>query len=445
MAVNTRTSRLSKILVETLELGFDDAEAKLQSLRLEIVVGPLSRSPSAQAAILTAIAVGLRTFVGGVRVSGDLDVPLSTTLPLQAPTLAKAAAALGATTFNEAPSQTIVFGTGDDDPLPGVIYPWWNGWKAGAAFDKRTHCDRDAYNPLTGIAAAALAVAVAFEAARRETVPRFEVDLWPVQDGEQPPAFDELFLPADLWLIGLGNLGQTYLWVLSSLPYRSPSDVSLVLQDRDKIGDENWSTSILVQDGDFGKLKTSVGERWGEAKGFNIRRIDRMIKPTDGLDDQDPRLALSGVDKIAVRRSLGGIGFDCIIDAGLGVSAAEFDRYRVNIFDGDRTPDRHFESLSDPVRPDQLPEDGSYAELAQQIGRCGAIEIAGASAAALFVSMLAATIAITRAIAVVSGCAIPASEAGWVLDRSKPRRGSTFKPRVRGVKHAGHPMTTAAQ
>lgn len=442
MAMNTRTSRLSKILVETEELGFADAEAKLQSLRLEVVMGPSSRSPAAQAAVLTAVAVGLRTFVGGVRVSGDVDVPLSTALPLQAPTLADAAATLGATAFDGAPSQTIVIGAGEEAPLPGVIYPWWHGWKAGAAAEKPACCDREDHNPLIGIAAAALAVAVAFEAARRGNTPRLEVDLWPSQDGEQLPAFDELFLPADLWLIGLGNLGQAYLWVLSSLPYRSPSDVSIVLQDRDKIGDENWSTSILVQDGDFGKLKTRVAERWAGAKGFNARRIDRMIRPTDGLDDEDPRLALSGVDKIAVRRSLGGIGFDCIIDAGLGVTAAEFDRYRVNVFDSDRGPDRHFQSLSDAVRPDQLPEDGSYVELAQQIGRCGAIEIAGASAAALFVSMLAATIAIARTIGLVSGCAIPASEAGWVLDRSKPRRGSSFKPNVRGVKHAGRPTCT---
>ena len=125
------------------------------------------------------------------------------------------------------------------------------------------------------------------------------------------------------------------------------------------------------------------------------------------------------------------------------MAATEFDRYRVTIFDNDRSPDQHFKLLSDAIKANTLPDSHSYVELAQQIGRCGAIQIAGGSAA-LFVSMLTATMAITRAIAIVSGCAV-ASEAGWVLARSKPRRGSTFKPNSRGVKHAGHPALAATK
>jgi hypothetical protein len=38
-----------------------------------------------------------------------------------------------------------------------------------------------------------------------------------------------------LWLIGLGHLGQAYLWALGLLPYASSDAVSLILQDTDII------------------------------------------------------------------------------------------------------------------------------------------------------------------------------------------------------------------
>jgi hypothetical protein len=39
------------------------------------------------------------------------------------------------------------------------------------------------------------------------------------------PRLREVFLPAGLWLVGLGNLGQAYLWSLTLLPYAHPDEV----------------------------------------------------------------------------------------------------------------------------------------------------------------------------------------------------------------------------
>ena len=110
---------------------------------------------------------------------------------------------------------------------------------------------------------------------------------------------------------------------------------------------------MLVKDETFGSLKTKVAEHWASAKDFDARRVDRRLFARDRLDDADPRLALSGVDKVEARRLLAEVGFDCIVNAGLGRAASDFDRYRVTVFDRARSIDKHFAGLeATPVGQD---------------------------------------------------------------------------------------------
>jgi len=98
-------------------------------------------------------------------------------------------------------------------------------------------------------------VGAAFEAAcGRQNHDGFKLDLWGLE-GRLAPTFAEGFLPGALWMIGMGNLGQAYLWALGSLPYADPGSVSLVLQDYDRITEENWATSVLVKEETYGALK----------------------------------------------------------------------------------------------------------------------------------------------------------------------------------------------
>ena len=111
----------------------------------------------------------------------------------------------------------------------------------------------------------------------------------------------------------------------------------VVLLHRDTVSEDDWATSVLVKDETLGFLKTKVAEHWASAKDFDARRVDRRLFARDRLDDVDPRLALSGVDKVEARRLearrlLAEVGFDCIINAGLGRAASNFDRYRVTVF-----------------------------------------------------------------------------------------------------------------
>ncbi len=438
MALNRQIARLAKILVDSEGLSFDEAQARLEARTLEIIVGKDAVSPAAHAAVLTAVSVGRRTFVGGVRVKGALDQPLNSALPLSARTLGGAAVMVGASQFEGAPSRTICIAIDNHDSESWSVAAWWDGWRAGTA-EVGAAISGAADNPLVGIAAGALAVGVAFQTERGSDVgSRSEVDLWPNERPGGAPVFSEVFLPGALWLIGLGNLGQAYLWALSALPYVDPGTVSLVLQDRDEVTVENWGTSVLVQDENYGSLKTKVGERWGESKGFDVRRIDRRLVAGDRLDDDDPRVALSGVDKIEVRTLMANIGFDCIVDAGLGRTAADFDRYRVSVFDRTRPIDKHFAGVRDKTIEEQIPNGNAYRLLEAEVGRCGTTEIAGASVAAPYVSAIAAAVAVSRLIAVVSGCECPPAEVRQ-LSSSKTRTAPSVRFAARGMRHAGKP------
>jgi hypothetical protein len=440
MALERQISRLSKILVENEGISFDEAQARLRAHTLEIVATSDAITPAAHAAILTALSVGRRTFVGGVRIVGKVDQPLNSALPLQAGTLGDAVIRLGASNFSGPPSRRILVGSAAPCTYSSTwaVAPYWNGWLAGTgALGDAAYGESD--NPLSGVAAGALAVAKAFEAqrgVRREL--KTEINLWP--SGWSVP-FSEAFLPGALWLVGLGNLGQAFLWALGSLPYRDPSEISLVLQDRDKITEDNWATSVLVHDHCDGWLKTKVGEEWALAKGFDVRRIDRNLLVGDRLENDDPRVALSGVDKIASRKAMSGVGFACIIDVGLGRTSESFERYRVTVFDQSKPIDKHFAGQSDtPVGRLPTGKTLPYRLLEREVGQCGAAEIAGASVAAPYVSAIAATVAISRLIAVSSGCEYPVSEVGVVSDLGARRLGPLFKSNARGISHAGKPI-----
>ncbi len=443
MALNAELSRGAKILVGA-GLDFEAAQAKLGALSLDVVVGrDVVGDPAAQAAVLTAVSVGLRSFVGGVRVFGAAGVTLALPLPLGAATLDGAAAALGAHERATPASRTIVIGgTG---PCADATAAWFDGWRAGYASAGAAVCGTGG-NPLSGAAAGALAVGAAFRAAcGLPYEAEGSASLWnPGDPGAPAPPFGEVFLPNSVWLLGLGNLGQAYLWALSLLPYADPADVELTLQDADRVGPQNWGTSVLVRHRAYGDLKTRIAEDWALGRGFRVRRVDRRLAATDRLAEDDPRVAFTGFDSVASRRLVLHTGFEAVIDAGLGRTAEDYDRYRVNVFDREVSMERHLEALTDPVDDGALHGTDAYRRLEREVGQCGMLEIAGAAAAAPYVSALAATVAATRLIQLASGCEHCSSEVGWVGSRSRRRTAGWRVSSARGVGHAGRPAIAEA-
>ncbi len=437
MAIDLEIARLSKILVDSEGIDFDEAEARLRGLRLEIIVGENSSSPAAHAAVLTAVSVGRRTFLGGVRVVGKTDQAVITVLPFNASTLGQACAAVGARQFDGDATFTILIGhSGAVHAGPGVA-AHWDGWVAGVRpMDDKSAVGVDGANPLAGIASGALAVGCGFDSARAhpQGLPA-DVLLWGLPDA---PDFAEVFLPAAIWIVGLGNLGQAFAWALSALPYANPSHVSLVLHDFDHVSEENWGTSVLVGDGEYGALKNKIVEQWLGQRGFGVRRVDRRLLPTDRITDGEPKLAFSGLDKNRARRDMASVGFEAIVDAGLGRTADDFDKFRVTAFHAGRSIDGYFAGRDDP-QPVEIPDAPAYQKLAA-VDRCGAAEIAGASVAVPYVSAVAAAIAVARMIAFVSGQPMVPSTARRTSSSQNRRSSNSETLKCLGLRHAGRPV-----
>jgi len=244
MLINSETSRLRSLLVNSGQLGFTDADERLLQTSLALAADhDVLRAPAAQAAFLTAVAIGIRSF-GEIAVPAGLDIDVQTRLPISGKTLAEQVRVLGAIerTFKPGERLLIIGPCAYNDQHPAVRAVW-NGWTAGV--QPATHAVESGSTScvLAGATAGALGIAEAFlaeygdaRAGRRVQ----HLSLWTpgvYSDGNSAPP--QFALPLAEWVIGLGNLGQTHLWCLALLPYPNPEDVVLTLQDFDIVKREN--------------------------------------------------------------------------------------------------------------------------------------------------------------------------------------------------------------
>ena len=104
---------------------------------------------------------------------------------------------------------------------------------------------------------------------------------WLADDASEPAL---AWLPSQLWLIGLGNLGQAFAWALATLPYADTKEVKLVLQDDDRLATSNDSTSLLSFIKDVGQRKARTIGAWLDARGFDTVCIENRFGTVDDAD-----------------------------------------------------------------------------------------------------------------------------------------------------------------
>lgn len=412
--------RIAKLFVDTEQVSLEVAREKLSEHRVSLVCGPdLASSPSLQAALLTAVNVANRCFPGAVSVYlpyDDFDArPL---VPWPSVSIVNAVRSLGATVrHSSAPSvaeSTLVFGTRPDvhEGLQ-VTFDGWAGAVCPVAWGGRL-AERERY-VLAGVLAGALGVGEIFlqfagvniEATRRTV----GLSLWrpdvPLSD---PAGFGVSveFLPQEFWVLGLGHLGQAFLWCIGMLPFSSPAEVAIFLQDFDRIAPANLDTQILTSPGDVGRLKTRVALRWLRRRRFDPRIIERPFGPETRRLDGEPRLALCGFDFAGPRESLDDAGFTQVVECGLGGRADNFHCLHLHTLpDGSRhsrqiwpTEERERVEAQARKRQEKLArENAAYRELGARVN-CGQVEMAGKAVAVPFVGAVAGALVISETLRV---------------------------------------------
>jgi hypothetical protein len=403
---------LHRLVKEAIDSGaaasIAEAEAMFRGFRLGFTIDRAEADEvSHQIALLTGVALARRVFLGGVSVSGALSAPLRIPFPLGG-TLGEAVVKLGGSISDGALKDPII--TIGGSPLPRSkgfhIRTVYAGWRGGVV---PAHADLSPVAaptmPLAPMLSAALAVNEAFFYTRRgnETFGHRPVglSLWrPPRDADWlSGAADEpelRYLPSRLWLIGLGHLGQAYLWGLGMLPYPNPtSGLELVLQDVDSITPSTESTSVLTDSTQVGRKKTRITAAWAEKRGFSVSIHERLFAADFTRQPDEPSVALCGLDNALGRRALDKVGFDFVVEAGLGRGYSDFRNIRLHTLPGPRAAASIWGTESDGEAVEERP---GYQNLLKdgELDRCGITLLAGKGVGAPFVGAVAASLALSE-------------------------------------------------
>jgi hypothetical protein len=340
--------RVSRAIIEKHGCTYSEALNILNGLRLNLICGEeIRHSISLQAALLTAVNAGKRCFLGGVSVVLPKNVANLLPWPTES-SLNQVVTDLGAvlaTPSYSSVSHTLYFGAASD-PVEDGLSVVCSGWRGGVAPADQHLSLQSSYDFATGgVLAGSLGVAKGFFrvtglSSRFVTEPQ-GLSLWRpdvnwLKDEADGPRLE--ILPLGMWLLGLGHLGQAYVWNLGLLPYPTPNLAKIFLQDFDQVVAANWNAGLLCDEASPGKLKTRLCNIWLEARGFRTRLVERPFDEMTRRTGEEPFIALCGFDNTKSRSYLEDAGFDLVVECGLGGGTSNFDDIVMHTFpDASRT------------------------------------------------------------------------------------------------------------
>jgi hypothetical protein len=417
-----KLSRISKLFVDSDQMTVGEAQARREQFAVTLRCGPdVRQSRTLQVAVLTATSIATRCFPGAVRVVLDKVAPDSNIVlsPLIQGTFAEALAELVGPQNLQISNDSYVTGKvllfGDVPQQAGALCVTFDGWIAqvGPAATSGRLAERP-YCALAGVLAGALALSEVFlsfaelniAATRRIAgLSLWRPDLPHTHPAAQGPQVE--VLPQELWVLGLGHLGNAYLWSIAALPYAEPQAVEIYLNDFDKVEAENFETGLIFIPDDEGHLKSRVCSRWLEARGFHTRLLERPFdadfRRRKTRPQIEPPLALCGFDSNPARRMLPGADFLHVVDSGLGGTKHNFETISLHTLPNLRTAEELWPDLSAEQQEAQrleidriAQENPGYEQLSEDV--CGRAKLAGKSVAVPFVGVTAATLVIAEAI-----------------------------------------------
>ncbi len=416
--IGNELNRSIKLAIDSGEASsIDEARAIFERYKLAISVGlDIASSATKQAALLTAVNTARRCFLGGVEVQiteadSELLVPWR-----HCRKIGHAIIDLGGTLRDaiDADVPRVIIG---DVNTRGqnhfAVRATFDGWVGGVApiEDGIRLSEFQEFTP-AGVLAGALAVSEAFQHVRGRNAlaghRAIGLSLWKPDSArswtnERDTGPELEWLPSNGWLIGLGHLGQAYLWTLGFLPYANPELLELVLQDYDELVLANDSTSLLTNIKMIGQKKTRAMASWCAQRGFRTRIVERRFAANLEIDEEEPQVALCGVDNQPARAALEDVGFAQIIEAGLGRGTEEYLAFQMHCFPAERAA-RDRWSSADSVQSENVSEKPAYESLAAQgMDKCGLTMLANRSVGASFVGAFTSTLVVSELLRMAIG------------------------------------------
>ncbi len=389
--------RLMKLLVDSGEVAtIDEAITTFAGYGVRLTLGDdIAQDRGLQIMALTVINTAARSFQGNVHIIGDLSLTLD--VPgFEDSSLASFVewAGVNAACIPTEAWPEIRVGRCAVPAGRMSLEPWAAGWAFGIGPSAESRYP--VFAPAC-IAAAALAVSETFSLLRKDNPYAgrrpLSLSLWSMKaDAAQPPDGVGRAICGDLWIVGLGHLGQAYCWALGMM--ERSSSTRLVLQDVDVITRSTMTTSMLSSLSDIGSKKTRTVASWMEGRGFDTRLLERRFDASTRVAPGEPTTALFGVDNPGARRACEGAGFFLVLDAGLGSGHRDFRALRVRAFPGTSSASRIWAS-DVPQASTQLAP--AYRALLQSgHDPCGVTTLATRSVGAPFVGCYAAAVLVSE-------------------------------------------------
>jgi hypothetical protein len=141
---------------------------------------------------------------------------------------------------------------------------------------------------------------------------------------------------------------------------------------------------------------------WAERRGFATSIHERLFDSCFRRQESEPAVALCGVDNALARRALDPVGFDVVVEAGLGRGYRDFRSMRLHTLPGSR-------SASDLWKAQDAGEDlrgrPAYQKMLRDgdLDQCGITVLAGKAVGAPFVGAVAACLSLSEVLRLFHG------------------------------------------
>jgi hypothetical protein len=141
---------------------------------------------------------------------------------------------------------------------------------------------------------------------------------------------------------------------------------------------------------------------WAHRRGFAASIQERVFAADFKRQSDEPAIALCGLDNAAGRRALDQVGFDVIVEAGLGRGHRNFRTMRLHTLPGRRPAAEIWKATA---KAEQLEDNPAYTKLVADgvLDRCGMTLLAGKAVGAPFVGATAATLALAEVLRLLHG------------------------------------------
>jgi hypothetical protein len=397
-------SRIELAIIEKHNCSDKEAKSILNSLKLFINCDEsIYQNRVLQSALLTAVNTGRRAFLGGVYVYLPKNVKCLFNWSGNKE-MEKIIKLLGGKVVDRKLKGPDVIYVGQNNSNIDYYRIVGNEWQGGVLVpgdNIKLSMNRNSKLCLGGIAASAIVVGLMFlkkssiySLALLEStgISLWRPDLiWCSKEAIGPKI---KYLPQKYWLLGLGHLGQAYLWNMSFLPFSNSSKVMVYLQDIDRIIKANIDSGLLSFNNSIGKLKTRVCQKFLEDRKFETRLIEKRFDKSFKVNrkDNEPLLALCGFDNLESRLELQHSEFDYIVNCGLGGALDSFDDIMIDSLPNSET--YKFWETRINAKQDILHKTVNEILNKEMEDKCGIFDIANKAISTSFVGALAGTLAL---------------------------------------------------